>query len=228
MISPSEVRVKIAPSVLAADFGRLGEQVSEADEAGADYIHIDIMDGQFVPALTFGAQMIGALRTWSEVPFDVHMMVEDPVRYVPDLVKAGADIITIHAEACDNLDMLLKRIKESGVRVGVALKPSTPVSAVESVLKDLDLILIMTVEPGLGGQPFLVDVVEKITRVRSILDHNGFDAELEVDGGISPQTAMTAVNAGARVLVAGSAIFSKDQSVADAIKMMRKASKVTR
>ncbi len=218
---PPEHSIKIAPSVLAADFSRFGEQVAEAARGGADYIHLDLMDGHFVPALTFGPDTVRAVRPWTTAPLDVHMMVTEPERYVPALAEAGADIITVHAEACQDLRGVVHRIKDAGVRAGAAISPPTPVSAVEEVLPDLDLVLVMTVNPGLGGQAFIESVVEKIARVRAVLDERGLDAELEVDGGIGPKTARTVVEAGARVLVAGSAVYGGDASVADAIKGIR-------
>ena len=219
-MNPSN-HIKIAPSILSADFGRLGEQVAEAAEGGADQIHVDVMDGQFVPNLTIGPLVVEAIRRWTDLPLDIHMMVEAPERFVPQLVDAGADIITVHAEACTHLHRVAQQIREAGARVGVAISPATPVSAIEEVLPDLDQVLVMTVNPGFGGQPFIESMVPKIGRMRALLDELGLSAELEVDGGISASTARTVVQAGARVLVAGSAVYNKETSVADAIARIR-------
>ena len=217
----AEVHVKIAPSILSADFSRLGEQIAEAAEGGADYIHVDIMDGHFVPSLTIGPAVVASIRPWTELPLDVHLMITAPERYLGDFVDAGADVITVHAEACTHLNRVVHAIKDAGARAGVALNPATPVSAVEEVLPDLDQVLLMTVNPGFGGQAFIESTVDKIERVRALLDRRGLSAELEVDGGINAATAHTVVEAGARVLVAGSAVYNKDTSVAEAIARLR-------
>ena len=218
-----EGEVKIAASILSADFSRLGEQVAEAVDGGADYIHVDVMDGVFVPNITIGPLVVKAIRPRTDVPLDVHMMVSDPGRFVSDVSMAGADIITVHAEACTHLSRVVRQIKETGKRAGVAISPATPVSAVEEVLPDLDLVLVMTVNPGLGGQPFIKTMVSKIRRMREMLDERGLGAELEVDGGIGPRTAKTVVEAGARVLVAGSAVYDSETGVAEAIARIRES-----
>ena len=223
MSVPGDRGVKIAPSILSADFSRLGPQVAEAAEGGADAIHVDIMDGRFVPAITIGPQVVSAIRRWTDIPFDLHLMIVQPERYVADFVDAGADIVTIHAEACTHLHRVVHQIKEAGARAGVALSPATPVSTVEEVLPDLDQVLVMTVNPGFGGQAFIEAMVDKVRRVRDTLDTRKLSAELEVDGGISEQTAGRVVEAGARVLVAGSAVFGRDISVAQAIARIRES-----
>lgn len=215
------IEIKIAPSILSADFSRLGEQVAEAAQAGADYIHVDIMDGQFVPNLTIGAPVVKAIRRWTDVPLDVHMMVAEPDRFISDFVDAGADTITVHAEAATHLHRVVHQVKEAGVRVGVAINPATPANVLDPLLPDLDQVLVMTVNPGFGGQSFIHSMVGKISRVRAWLDDAVLGAELEVDGGINVATAPIAASAGARVLVAGSAIFNPDSSVADAIEGLR-------
>ena len=215
--------IKIAPSILAADFSRLGEQVVEADRGGADYIHIDVMDGHFVPNLTIGPAVVRAIRGWTEKPLDVHMMVSHPERLVPDIAEAGADIITVHVEAATHLHSVVQQTKGYGKSAGVALNPATPLAAVEEVLPDLDLVLVMTVDPGAGGQPFIESTLGKIARLRALLDERGLSAELEVDGGIGPGTAAKVVSAGARVLVAGSAVYGSATGVADAIARIRES-----
>ena len=217
----TEARVKIAPSILSADFGRLGEQVAEAERGGADYVHVDIMDGHFVPNITMGPLVVSAIRRWTSLPLDVHMMIAAPERYIDEFVDAGADIITVHVEACTHLHRVVHQIRERGAKAGAALNPATPPAAVEEVLADLDQVLVMTVNPGFGGQAFIHGVVDKIRRVRARLDARGLPADLEVDGGISAATAKTAVDAGARVLVAGSAVYNDRASVDEAIAQLR-------
>ena len=217
----AESRIKIAPSILSADFGRLAEQVAEAERAGADYVHVDIMDGHFVPNITMGPLVVRAVRRSTSLPLDVHMMIASPERYVEEFVDAGADIITVHVEACAHLHRVVHQIRESGAKAGAALNPATPPSAVEEVLADLDQVLVMTVNPGFGGQAFIHGAVDKIRRVRARLDALGLPADLEVDGGISQATARTAVDAGARVLVAGSAVYNDTTSVDEAIAALR-------
>ena len=223
--SPSETgaRIKLAPSILSADIARLGEQVAEAVEAGADYIHVDVMDGHYVPNLTFGPLVVEALRPLTQLPLDVHLMVEEPDRIIPEFARAGASIITVHPEACRHLHRTIQNVKEAGCRAGVALNPGTSLNAVEEVLADLDLALVMTVNPGFGGQKFIESVLGKVERLRGILDDNGYTAELEVDGGINAETAPRIVAAGARVLVAGSAVFNRRESVTAALGRIRQS-----
>ena len=215
--------VKIAPSVLSADFSRLGEQVAEAAAGGADYIHLDIMDGHFVPALTFGPIVVKAVRRWTDIPLDVHMMVSEPHLYIDELADAGADIVTVHAEAATHLHRVVQQIKDAGLRAGVAVSPATPLSAVGEVLPDLDLLLIMSVNPGFGGQPFIAASVDKIARARKTLDDASMATELSVDGGIGPATAGSVAKAGARILVAGSAVYGNPTGIEAAITEIRAA-----
>ena len=215
-------RIKIAPSVLSADFAQFGEQVLEAVEGGSDSIHLDVMDGHFVPNLTFGPPVIKALRQRTDAAFDVHMMVENPERYLPALAEAKADLITVHVEAVRHLHRVVQQIKDAGMLAGVALNPATPVAAVEEILPDLDLVLVMSVNPGFGGQSFIESSVEKIEHVRRMLDERGLTAELQVDGGIGPDNAERVVRAGARMLVAGSAVFGSPHGIAGSIDLIRR------
>jgi ribulose-phosphate 3-epimerase len=213
--------VKIAPSILSADFACLGEQVAEAANAGADYIHIDVMDGQFVPPITIGAQVVAAIRPWTGLPLDVHLMIQAPERQLEQFAKTGADIITVHIEACPNIKQVVKSIKDLGVRAGVSLNPKTPASAVTEILPEIDLLLVMTVNPGYGGQSFIDSTLDKIAILREELDKKALAAELEVDGGINAEVAPRVVKAGARVLVAGAAVFNSRKTVAQAISELR-------
>ena len=201
---------KLAPSILAADFTRLGEQVRAVDEAGAQYIHLDVMDGAFVPSISFGMPVIKSLREITDKVFDVHMMVEEPGRYVEDMCRCGADLITVHAEACTHLDRVVNQIKEGGMRAGVAVNPATPLSVLDPILEELDMVLIMTVNPGFGGQKFIPYTMEKIRSLRRILTERGFAADIQVDGGISSANVREVLEAGANVFVAGSAVFGED------------------
>lgn len=214
-------QIKIAPSVLSADFARLGCQVAEALYAGADAIHLDMMDGHFVPNLTFGPPVIQALRSHTNAFFDVHMMVERPERYIPALSDAQADLITVHVEAAQHLRRVIHQIKDRGILAGVALNPSTPVSAIEEALQDVDVVLVMSVDPGFGGQSFIESSIPKIARVRQMLEERGRSVEIEVDGGIGPDTAERVVRAGARTLVAGSAVFQSPHGIAAAVASIR-------
>lgn len=213
--------VKIAPSILSADFARLGEQVREADQAGADYIHVDVMDGHFVPNLTIGPVVVECLRPFTRLPLDVHLMIQDPGLFIPDFAKAGANILTVQQEACPHLHRVVEQIKEHDVRAGVAINPATPIAMLDEILPFVDLILVMTVNPGFGGQSFIPTMPRKIAAMRRMIDELGAHAELEVDGGIHAETAPTAVKAGAQVLVAGSAIFKEGESVAQTLRHLR-------
>lgn len=199
--------VAIAPSILAADFARLGEEIVAVTEAGADYIHVDVMDGHFVPNLTIGPAVVKAIRPSSHLPFDVHLMIEPVDPYIEDFKNAGADILTVHPEAGAHLHRTVQRIKMVGAKAGVALNPATSVSVIESIIEDLDLVLIMSVNPGFGGQSFISSQLRKIEAVRAMIDQTGKDILLEVDGGVDPKTAPKAISAGANMLVAGSAVF---------------------
>lgn len=201
---------KLAPSLLAADFGRLGDQVRAVDEAGAAYLHLDVMDGAFVPSISFGMPVIAGLRELTDKVFDVHMMVEEPGRYVEDMRKCGADLITVHAEACTHLDRVINQIREGGMRAGVALNPATPVSALDCVLDQVDMVLIMSVNPGFGGQKLIPYTLKKVEAVRRMMDGRGLHGDIQVDGGISPANVRQVLDAGANVIVAGSAVFGQD------------------
>jgi len=215
--------VKLAPSILSADFARLGEQVAEAADAGADYIHVDVMDGQFVPPITIGAPVVAALRRWTGLPLDVHLMIETPERQFEQFAKAGADIITVHIETCSNIRQVVQSIKALGVKAGVSLNPDTPAAAITEILPEIDLLLVMTVNPGYGGQPFIESTLDKIAELRAELDKKSLPAELEVDGGINVEVAPRAVKAGARVLVAGAAVFGSGKTVAQALRELRES-----
>ena len=216
-------RVKLAPSILAADFSRLGEQVAEVTGAGADYIHVDVMDGCFVPNITIGAQAVAAIRSWTSLPLDVHLMIAEPERHVAQFVEAGAGILTVHVETCSHLHRLIGVIKDSGIKAGVALNPATSLVLVDEVLPLLDLVLVMTVNPGFGGQSFIWEMLDKIGRLRQSLDNRGLGAELEVDGGITAEVAPKLAQAGADVLVCGSAVYNSRESVPEALHRMRQA-----
>ena len=201
------MQIKLSPSILNADFGRLAEQVREAEAAGADYLHVDVMDGQFVPNITLGPAIVAAIRQASSLPLDLHLMIEEPRRFLREFVDAGAGIMTVHAEAVRHLHATVAAIQDAGVKAGVALNPATPLSAVEEIVDRLDLLLVMTVNPGFGGQALIPETLDKIARARALLDTRGARAELEVDGGVKAENVAEVVRRGARVVVAGSAIF---------------------
>jgi ribulose-phosphate 3-epimerase len=216
-VKHSSERILIAPSILSADFGRLADEVRAAERAGADWIHVDVMDGRFVPNITIGPPVVKAIRAATKLPVDVHLMIEEPERYVDAFADAGADVVSVHVEASVHLHRTLQRIRQLGKRAGVVLNPATSETAVEYVLDTVDLILVMSVNPGFGGQAFLPEVLAKVRRIREKVDARGRQVDIEIDGGIAPGTAAMATEAGARVLVAGNAVFrhpSYDEAIA--------------
>jgi ribulose-phosphate 3-epimerase len=213
---------KLAPSILSADFAALGEDVKKAERAGAQYLHIDVMDGAFVPSLSLGFPVIQSIRKITDMVFDVHLMICDPDRYIDDFVKAGADIITVHAEACPHLNRTIASIKEKGVKAGVVLNPATPLTELEYILEDVDMVLLMTVNPGFGGQKYIESCTRKIQDLRRMIDERGLNIDIEVDGGIKLDNVQKVLDAGANVIVAGSAVFGGDveQNVKDFLKVL--------
>lgn len=197
----------LSPSILAADFADLGRQIKEADEAGAQYIHIDVMDGMFVPSISFGMPLISSVRKVTDKVFDVHLMIEDPGRYIDDFAKCGADSITVHVEACKHLHRVVRQIKDHGLKAGVALNPATSLDTLDYILEDVDMVLIMTVNPGFGGQTFIESSLEKIRKLRGIVEEKNLSVDIQVDGGINRKTLPQVLEAGANVIVAGSAVF---------------------
>ena len=220
-------RIKIAPSILSADFSRLGQQVEEATKAGADYIHVDVMDGHFVPNLTFGPVVVEGIRSSTHLPLNVHLMIDNPDRYISDYVKAGSDHIFVHSEACVHLHRVVHQIKDQGVKVGVAINPATSLAAIEEVLPDLDMVLVLTVNPGFAGQKLIPETLGKVRRLARLIEQCEYGAEIQVDGGIDRYTAPAVVEAGGTILVAGSAIFNKKESVDVAMKNLREAAEGT-
>ena len=202
----------LSPSILSADFANLGEQVRMLDEAGAQYVHIDVMDGMFVPSISFGMPVIKSIRECSDRIFDVHLMIEEPGRYIDDLAEVGADLITVHAEACTHLDRTIEAINEKGLLAGVALNPATPLSAIEWILPKVDMVLIMSVNPGFGGQKLIPYTVEKVRALKKMIDERGLKTDIEVDGGVNLENVTEVMDAGANIIVAGSAVFKGDIS----------------
>ena len=217
-----ENNILISPSVLAADFSKLGDEVQSVSEMGADFIHLDIMDGHFVPNLSFGADIVKGIRAYSNLPFDVHLMITNPEIYINSYVDAGANLITVHPESTSHIHSVLQQIKKSGIKAGVALNPGTPIEVLDNIIDITDLILVMTVNPGFGGQSFLLSQLAKISKIRSIINKGNYLIDLSVDGGINAKTAALAINAGANVLVAGTSIFkSKDKTYLESINRLR-------
>jgi ribulose-phosphate 3-epimerase len=214
------MKKQIAPSILSADFSRLGEEIKSVEKAGADLIHVDVMDGHYVPNITIGPGVVSSLRKTTGLPFDVHLMIEDPDRYIDAFVDAGSNIITVHAEAVIHLHRTVQTIKEKGVKVGVSLNPSTPLACVEEILPDIDLLLIMTVNPGFGGQKFISGMLPKIRKARELAQTRGLKMAIEVDGGVTAENIGTLAEAGADIFVAGAAIFGSP-SYSDTINRMK-------
>ena len=216
-----ERRIEIVPSILSADFARLGEQVREAEEGGAGRIQVDVMDGHFVPNITVGPLVIKAIRRHTSLPIEAHLMIENPEDYIDEFVASGADYIIPHVEAADHLHRAIQQIRSQGVKPGVALNPSTSLASIEEILEYVDMVLVMTVNPGFGGQEFIDSMLAKIWRLRSLIDERGLECDIEVDGGIHEETAPLVVEAGANLLVAGSAVYGKEVGVAAAIERLK-------
>jgi ribulose-phosphate 3-epimerase len=215
--------IRLAPSIMTADLGRLEEEIKLAEQAGADWIHLDVMDGRFVPNISIGPIIVAAVRRATSLPLDVHLMIVEPDRYVGAFADAGATSITVHAEACIHVHRQLRQIRDLGVRAGLAVNPATPLSAVEEVIDDMDLLLVMSVNPGFGGQSFIAHSIDKVRRARQMLTDAGSTASLQVDGGIVAENIASVARAGADVFVTGSSVFNRDRSVKESIALLRNA-----
>jgi len=215
--------MKIAPSILSCDFARLGDEIAAVESGGADWIHVDVMDGRFVPNITIGPLIVEAARRATDLPLDVHLMIEEPIRFVADFARAGSDIITVHVEACTHLHRTIERIRESGARPGIALNPGTPLEMITDVVANVDLLLIMSVNPGFGGQSYIAASTRKLARARALLDEMGSEAELEVDGGAGVTNVEEIVAAGADVVVAGSAVYGHEDGAGAGVRAIRAA-----
>jgi ribulose-phosphate 3-epimerase len=213
---------KVAPSILSADFSELWNDVKLVEAAGADMLHVDVMDGHFVPNITIGPVVLKALRNKTNLPFDTHLMIENPDAYIEEFIKAGSNIVTVHAETCSHLHRTIQNIKEYGVKAGVSLNPASPLSLIECIVEEVDLLLLMTVNPGFAGQKFIKAVLPKIRSARKMIEDRRLRVDIEVDGGINLETAPLAVEAGANILVAGSAIFDNKKNIKDTIKFLKK------
>lgn len=215
-------RILIAPSILSADFAVLGEQIRQAEEAGADLIHVDVMDGHFVPNITIGPGVISAIKQSTKLPLDVHLMIENPERYVEDFARAGSDYLAVHIEASGDLERTVRKIKSLGLKAGVAVNPETDICTVSDILKELDLIVVMSVHPGFGGQPFIPETISKLRTLKEIIEGQELGLDVEVDGGIGAENITKVIEAGANILVAGAAVFkNKEKNISDAIKELK-------
>lgn len=217
--------IKLAPSILSADFARLLEDVKKVEEAGCEYLHIDVMDGHFVPNITLGPSLVKSLRKDVNMVFDAHLMIENPDQYIKDFVDAGCDLIVVHQEACIHLHRTIQNIKSHGIKAGVALNPATPIETIKHVLSDVDMVLIMTVNPGFGGQSFIEGMIPKIKELKGIIDDQNLNVDIQVDGGIKPENVNKVVEAGANVIVAGSAIFNSN-NISETVQLFRKNANV--